>query len=449
VAILTLVTLIAFEALAVSTAMPVAARALDGVRSYGLAFAAYFATLLLGTVAAGGWNDARGPRGPVLGGLGLFATGLAVAGAAPTFPVLLVGRAVSGLGGGLLVVSLYVVVADVYPADLQPRVFGAISTAWVLPSIVGPAIAGWLATHWSWRAVFLVVLPLAVLLLPVLAPQLRSSSRSGERDPAQTRRLLLLGLGLAVGALSLQAGIDAGVPRGVAFVVVGALLVLLTLPRLVPPGTLRLARGLPALVAVRGLFTGTFSGAEAFVPLMLVDHRGISPALAGSALTVGSLGWTAGSWMQGSRWFRLERTSILTLGAVLVGTGVLLLAVTPLGSLSAWLVPPAWIVAAGGMGLGMSSMSVLTLWLSPEGEEGRSSAALQVGDSLGSLLGIGLAGALFATLHTPAFPDAGAYGIVWLVLGLVGLLGALASLRVRPARGSRTAVVPADAEPAA
>src|SRR4051794_18155631 len=216
IAIITLVTLIAFEALAVSTAMPVAAQALHGVRSYGLAFASYFATLMLGTVAAGGWTDARGPRAPVLTGLGLFAGGLLLAGAAPTFPVLLVGRAVSGLGGGLLVVSLYVVVADVYPADLQPRVFGAISTAWVLPSIVGPAIAGWLATHWSWRAVFLVVLPLAVLLLPVLAPQLRSSSRSGERDPAQTRRLLLLGLGLAVGALSLQAGIDAGVPRGVA-----------------------------------------------------------------------------------------------------------------------------------------------------------------------------------------------------------------------------------------
>jgi MFS family permease len=412
--------------------MPVAARALDGVRAYGLAFASYFATLMLGTVAAGGWTDARGPRGPVLTGLGLFAGGLLVAGLATTFPVLLVGRAVSGLGGGLLGVALYVVVADVYPQELQPRVFGAISTAWVLPSIVGPAIAGWLASHWSWRAVFLVVLPLALLLVPVLAPQLRGSARDGEQDAKVTRRRLLRGLGLASGALALQAGVDAGLPTGILPVVAGALLVAVTLPALLPPGALRLARGLPALITVRGLFTGTFSGAEAFIPLMLVEHRGITPALAGSALTVGSLGWTTGSWIQGSRRVRLERTTILTLGAALVALGVLLLAVTPLGSLPAWLVPLAWVVCACGMGLGMSSMSVLLLRLSPPGEEGRSSAGLQLGDSLGALLGIGLAGALFSSLHASSLSEGGSFAVMWAVMGGVGVAAALASLRVRP-----------------
>jgi MFS family permease len=193
----------------------------------------------------------------------------------------------------------------------------------------------------------------------------------------------------------------------------------------------RLRRGLPSLVAVRGLFTGTWSGAEAFVPLMLVEHRGVTPALAGAVLTCGSIGWTAGSWLQGARWFRIQRTSMLTLGAAVLGVGVLLLAGTPLGSVPALLVAGAWIVAAGGMGLGMSSMSVLTLWLSPAGEEGRSSSALQVGDALGSLLGIGLAGALFSALHTPAVPDAGAYAVVWLAVGLAGVLAALVSLRVR------------------
>ena len=414
--------------------MPVAARELHGVSAYGLAFASFFATQLLGVVAAGAWNDARGPRAPVLAGLGLFAAGLLAAGLAGTFPLLLVGRAVTGLGAGLLVVSLFVVVADVYPDDLRPRVFGAISTAWVLPSIVGPAIAGWLATHWSWRAVFLVVLPVALLLLPVLAPQLRGTRRTGEQDRRETRRRLLRGAGLAAGALALQAGIDAGVPAGLLPVAAGALLVVVTLPGLVPRGTLRLARGLPTLVAVRALFTGTFSGAEAFIPLMLVAHRGITPALAGSALTVGAFGWTVGSWIQGSRWIRWDRTTILTLGAAVVAVGVLLLAVTPLGSLPAWLVPLAWVVCACGMGLGMSSMSVLTLSLSPPGEEGRNSASLQVGDSLGSLLGIGLAGALFSVLQSRSLPGGESYAAVWLAMGLTGLLATLASLRVRPAR---------------
>ena len=84
------------------------------------------------------------------------------------------------------------------------------------------------------------------------------------------------------------------------------------------------------------------------------------------------------------------------------------------------------------MGLGMSSTSVLTLRLSRPGEEGRNSSGLQVGDALGSLLGIGAAGAVFSTLHTPSSPEGGAFAAVWLVLGLIGLLAALASLRVRP-----------------
>src|SRR4051812_50004730 len=61
----------------------------------------------------------RGPRAPVLAALALFTAGLLVAGTATAFPVLLAGRAVSGLGGGLLSVAIYVVIADVYPHQLQ------------------------------------------------------------------------------------------------------------------------------------------------------------------------------------------------------------------------------------------------------------------------------------------------------------------------------------------
>jgi MFS family permease len=433
VAILTLISLIAFEALATSTAMPVAATALGGVSSYGLAFASYFATSLIGVVVAGGWTDARGPRAPVLAALGLFAAGLVVAGTATAFPVLLAGRAVSGLGGGLLGVSIYVVVADVYPQELQPRVFGALSAAWVLPGIIGPAIAGWVTTHVSWRAVFLGVLPFAALLVPVLLPRLRSvRPDDGQRHRIVDARLAR-GVLLAAGALILQFGVDAGAPWAWGLVPGGAVLVLVALPGLVPPGALRLRRGLPSVVAVRALFTGTFAGTEAFVPLMLVAHRGITPAIAGAVLTSGTLGWSTGSFLQGSDRVRLERTTLLTLAGAVLGLGVLGLALTPLGGVPAWVVPLAWIVAAVGMGTGMSSMNVLTLRLSPPGEEGRSSSALQLGDALGSLLGIGVAGALFSAAHARA-AEAAPYVLVWGVLGVAGLTASLVARRVKPAR---------------
>ena len=163
--------------------MPVVAQALHGLREYGLAFSVFLTTLLLGVVVAGGWCDARGPAGPVRAGLACFAVGLLVCGLAPTYTVLLVGRAVAGVGGGLVVVAMYVVVALVFDESVQPRVFGYISAAWVLPSVVGPAAAGWLAVHVTWRAVFLLVPPLVVVAAVVLLPNLPRTAGGAGRPP--------------------------------------------------------------------------------------------------------------------------------------------------------------------------------------------------------------------------------------------------------------------------
>lgn len=437
VGIIALVSLVAFEALAVSTAMPVVARALGGLRSYGLAFSLFLTMQLLGTVLAGGWSDARGPRGPILSGLALFATGLVVSGTATGFPVLLVGRIVAGVGGGFVTVALYVVVARSYPKPLHPRVFGWISAAWVLPSVVGPPLAGWLAGQVSWRAVFLVVPPLAVVALLALLPRLAhlEGDTSAEQPGTGTgARRWLLGLGLAAGATLLQWGaqeVRALRPPVLLALAAGALLVALSLPGLLPPGALRLHRGLPTVVTVRGLFTGCFFAAETFVPLMLVTERDLRPALAGFALTGGAVGWAGGSWLQGRPGLRLSRPTLLVLGAGVLTLTVALLPLGVLGSVPPWLVAVLWTVAGFGMGLGMASTSVLLLDLSAPSEQGRNSASLQVSDALGGVLGIGAAGAVFAALHDPRGSDGDVFSLIWWGLAVVGLAAVWAGRRTR------------------
>jgi MFS family permease len=470
------VTLVAFEAMAVSTAMPVAAQALGGLREYSLAFSLFLTTSLLGVVAAGGWNDARGPREPLAAGLILFSGGLVVAGTASSFGALLVGRAVSGLGGGLQVVTLYVVVAAVYPQRLQPQVFGVISAAWVLPSVLGPPVAGFLATQVSWRVVFLAVPPIALLPLPVLWARTRAlhddepdglddgpddAPEAGPGGPAAAPsgparpdavvpqpgavselgglRRLAHGCGLALGAGLLQWGLQGGggLPA-VPVVVAGLFLGAASTPGLLPRRTLRLARGLASLVVCRAMFTGTFFGAETFVPLMLVTERGLSPAMAGAALTTGAVGWSVGSYLQGRSSLPLSRTQLLSVGGAVVGACTIGLVATPYPAVPVWVLPLLWAFAGTGMGLAMSSTSVLTLRLSVPGEEGRNSAALQIGDALGSVLGIGVAGAIFAAMHTSDGDGAGVFALLWGVLGGVGIFCALVGRRV--ANAPRAAV---------
>src|SRR5690606_21417285 len=115
-----LVSMLAFEALAVTTAMPSIAGALGALGMYALAFGATLATSVLGMVVAGLRCDRSGPRGALARGALAFAAGLALAGFAQDIAMLVVGRALLGFGSGQIGVALYVAVGRVYPEPMRP-----------------------------------------------------------------------------------------------------------------------------------------------------------------------------------------------------------------------------------------------------------------------------------------------------------------------------------------
>src|SRR3954453_10934879 len=170
IGLLILVTLIAFEAMAVAAALPTAARAVHGLGAYGWAFTGFLVANVVGMVASGQLSDSRGPRLPLVAGLVAFLAGLLLSGTATTMTQLVAGRAVQGLGGGLIITAIYVIAGQVYPESLRPRLFAATSSAWVVPSLVGPAISGALTQPASWRWVFLGLLPFVVLGGVLLVP---------------------------------------------------------------------------------------------------------------------------------------------------------------------------------------------------------------------------------------------------------------------------------------
>jgi MFS family permease len=389
------ITLVAFESLAISTVMPEVSDDLGGLGLYGWVFSGFFLGTLVGAVMAGRSADRLGTAPPYVLGLALFAAGIAAGGAAPTMGVLVAARVVQGIGAGAIPAIAYTTVGRAYPPALQPRVFAVFSTAWVIPGIAGPAAASALSHALSWRAVFLAILPLVAVAGAMTLPALRAADRGGDRasaheDWTRVRRAVALAVGAALvlgGTTSSSAALAAvlvatGLPlAGWAFV------------HLVPEGTLRAAPGLPAAVLARGLLTFAFFGTDSFVPLAITEGRGQETWVAGVALTVATLGWTAAAWVQQHRIHqdgprRLVTTGLLLLAAGLAGAVVLVNALpVPVGI-------ALWSAAGFGIGLAYAPISVTVLGTAPPGGEGTASASMQLCDVLGVALGTGLTGAL-------------------------------------------------------
>ncbi|WP_217184165.1 MFS transporter [Streptomyces sp. AC495_CC817] len=421
-----LIFLAAIEALAVTTVMPIVSDALDGQSLYAVAFAGTLATSVIGMVAAGAWSDARGPRGALYVAVTLFIIGLLLSGFAVTMHQFLIGRLVQGLGTGGQTVALYVVVARLYPSQLHGKVFAAFAAAWVVPSMVGPFLAGAVAEYLDWRWAFLGVAVLTAVAFLTIAVRLRGVDL-GHGEPQDRRALVVrLLLAVVVAVLAVVVGFTAEMEPTIRWpVALGAVLAIgVALLPLLPKGTLRAASGLPSVVLMRGVIAGAFFASEAYVPYLLMERFGFTATWAGVGLMLAALAWAGASDLQGRFGDRLGNRRIVLISVTLVLLALLGVLASALFGAPPVFVIVGWGLAGGGMGLLYPRLTVLTLAYSDETNQGFNSSALSISDSTGSAVAIALAGLGVAALGggVTAF---GAVFVVAIVLALISLVPGL------------------------
>ncbi len=435
--VLLLMTLLAFEAMAVAAALPTATRDLHAVGAIGWAFTGFLATSLVGMVVSGQLCDLRGPRGPMIAGLLSFMVGLALSGTATTIEQFVAGRCVQGLGAGLLITAIYVVLGAAYPAELRPRLFAALSSAWVVPSLLGPIISGTLAQHASWRWVFLGLLPLALIGAALMLPALRSlpdRETPGRAGPAGSRRILRA-LALAGGIAALEGAGQHPTALSILPALAGAAGLVWGLRALLPAGTMRARPGVTAPIAMRGLLAGALFGAESLLPLMLQLQHGFDATEAALPLVLAGVTWAASSWWQ-SRTHPDEgpqrRIILIRSGFSAVAVAIALVAVAAQPGVPGWLSYPAWALAGSGAGLVMPSLGVLLLRYTSDATRGLDSAALQLADASCSALTTGVGGIVVAAAARALLGYTAAFTMLDLTMVALALLGAAAAGRAQP-----------------
>lgn len=391
-----LCSMVAFEAIGVATGMPVVAAALDGINLYALAFAGTLAGSIVAMVWAGVDCDRHGPLRSMAWGISLFALGLLVAGLSPSMPALVVGRVIQGLGSGSLVVALYVATARTLPPSLHPRLFALFSSAWVVPAIVGPSISGWVVEYFGWRWLFLgigaLLVPTAALILPPLRGRDEPASVAKSTPPLHWP--LLASASCVALATSALAG-----PWAPVLVSLAIATMVVAAARILPAGTMRLQRGLPTIIALRGLNSAAFFLCEAFVPLWLHQQRGWSITAAGLALTGGAISWSLGSHLQSRIGDGPRRQSWLSRGCLLLMIGITLCVMAVAGAVPDWSMLIGWSMSGLGVGLSLPMLGVLMLKLAPRERHGNYSSALQLCAALCTSAALAAGGLAFSVLE--------------------------------------------------
>jgi MFS family permease len=421
------VALFAFNTFFVITALPTAVDDLDGIATITWATSLYLIFGIASGAAAGLAKVRFGARPVFFVATIVFIAGTIMTGLAPDMTVLLAGRGLQGAGVGMIEGMSYAMIPVLFPARLVPKVFGVEAVMWVLAAFGGPAVAGFLTVHMSWRIALMSSLPLAVLFIvlvmrvvPKEIPTLGATRFPGMRLGLIASGLLLVMLSSVYPAMqALMFNIAA-----VVLIVCGFLADRQSKDRLFPRKafTLSLPFGLGLWVVV--LMAIPESSVSAFLPYSIQHAWGYSPAYAGAVHSLLAIGWSFSQLFIATFVSASMRRELIWVGPILLAAGLFVMS-AGVASSSLLMIVFAQICIGTAFGINWGSISELLMHSVPTDEQAQASSLLPTTQSGGFALGASLSG---LTGNLLGIAGATSAGDIRQILSQVFLISAIAAL---------------------
>ncbi len=387
----------------VTTILPSVVRDIGGIDYYAWNVTLFVVTSIIGSALTGKLLGRLGARPAYLLALAVFGAGAMLCASAGDMGWMLVGRAVQGIGGGLLAALGYALIPLVFEQRLWSRAIALVSGMWGISTLLGPAVGGMFAAHGHWRLAFFALLPLLLLQAALVTRQLGPDAVRtivGEQQAMPLGRILLLAASVLLVALAAQTGrawmAMACVVGGAALGVLVARIDLNHRVSLLPRDGYSLRTVMGGVFASVSLLV-IASCVEIFVPYFLQTLHGYAPLAAGYATAAMAAGWSVGS-LSGSGHSGSAARRMICAGPWLMALGLLALALL----LPAQLLPPGWLSdalivlalgAAGlGIGLGWPHLIGRAMQAARAGEENLTSAAITTVQLYAMAIGAALAG---------------------------------------------------------
>ena len=158
----------ALDSTIVGTAMKKIVNDLQGIEYYAWPFTIYMLCATVITPISGGIADIFGRKPVFIIGVLTFLTGSALCGMSQSMIQLIIFRGIQGIGGGIIVTSAFIVVADLFPPEKRGKYMGIVTSIYGLSSIVGPLLGGLIIDHLSWRWIFYINVPVGIFALAII-----------------------------------------------------------------------------------------------------------------------------------------------------------------------------------------------------------------------------------------------------------------------------------------
>jgi EmrB/QacA subfamily drug resistance transporter len=446
----------AIDATVVGIALPKIGREFDvGVGSLQWMISGYTLTLAAFLLIGGTLGDRFGRRRVFSVGVLWFAIASAACGLAPTAGVLIATRALQGVGGALLTPGSLAILEASFAADDRGRAIGAWSGLGGVASAAGPLLGGYLIAAASWRWIFLINVPVGAAVLALASRHVPES-----RDPTVTGRIDFAGAALAaigLGGVTFgfiegpELGWTALAPSVTLVVGVLALAAFFLVERasatpMLPLGIFR-QRQFSATNAVTFVVYAALSGALFLIPVELQVVSGYSPLESGLALLPLTAIMLALSARSGRLASRIGPRLQMSVGPVIAGIGLALLARTTQGSEYVIYVLPAVVLFGLGLASTVAPLTATAMSSAPAEHAGLASAVNNDIARLGGLLAVailpalaGITGASY--LHASVFAS-GFRTAVFIAGAVCAAGGVLAALTIRdPAKTARPQAEP-------